>query len=463
MNLIGLSLVGLCLVSVCSAFPANCKDLQIDDISDCETTEYEEYRTCIEEHRTSRAKRQAVLCPSMIVEPVIHTVAPYEILIPVEPLSVAVKPEPLPNHPLLKSLDRTVIVQPGADGADSSENSVQYRVPLNVTTVIRLTNVVNNTNLIHMPTTLNNTNVNNIHVYANLTETAANESGSETCCTAVRAKNCSPSTDGVRCSHQKYHTCGPQCTAPVVHVQQRKRCNRETGGCQEKNAYVPQPSMQTCVYIDDWPYVACGKVANMSVICAGCYDHYGEGYEAFHGHGQIADHCRGCYDDAFDVGPLYRRGPVLRPFYYHQPPCFLTRSCPERYEDCGYGCYGHDQIDPVWGMPDSDPFDPVLDASNTIFYNPDDVRAPTNETSDWGVPVVKCAEVKDGKTVTLRNCTDSIGNPYMAVSVPVPYTMQQSATQNTKGEDAEETEYFSGDDLLNNDTVAFEEYSDDED
>uniref|UniRef100_A0A1B0D4W9 Uncharacterized protein n=1 Tax=Phlebotomus papatasi TaxID=29031 RepID=A0A1B0D4W9_PHLPP len=96
-----------------------------------------------------------------------------------------------------------------------------------------------------------------------------------------------------------------------------------------------------------WPYVTCG--GHRESFCEGCYEHYGYGYDSYYGgHGP---ECHGCYDDGFEYGPMYRRGPVLRPYYYHEPPCFLTGTCYDGYDlECGYGCYGHEYIDPAWGF-----------------------------------------------------------------------------------------------------------------
>uniref|UniRef100_A0A182JSF4 Uncharacterized protein n=1 Tax=Anopheles christyi TaxID=43041 RepID=A0A182JSF4_9DIPT len=426
MNLIGIVALVTVLAGSLNAAPSPCEVSSLEDTV-CQQTEYEAYRDCIEELKETRHKRQTMLCPPAIVEPVVHTVKPFEVLVPVKPL-------PAVKKPMLKSLDRTVIIRPDLDqiddGAEEDENSVHYRVPVNVTTVIRLTNIVNNTNHIHMPTTLNNTNVNNIHVYTNLTEAARDDDGDAAeparCCTAVRPKSCHTSTQGVRCKHHKFKTCGPQCTSNIIHVQMRKRCNRNTGECKEKIAYVPQPEKPTCVYVDEWPFVVCGKLANMSVICAGCYDHYGYGHEAFNGNGRMQNQCRGCYDDAFDVGPRYRRGPVLRPFYYHQPPCFLAGNCAESYEDCGFGCYGHDRIDPVWGAPSVEQsFDPALDPSNVIYYDSNDFEVSNEVSDDWGVPTAKCAVVSDGSNITVKNCTQGVDNPYMAAPAKHPHYRQK--------------------------------------
>uniref|UniRef100_A0A182NRJ2 Uncharacterized protein n=1 Tax=Anopheles dirus TaxID=7168 RepID=A0A182NRJ2_9DIPT len=470
MNLIGIVIVAICFAGSFQVAPAPC-DEPHEENSVCDQTEYTAYRDCIEERKALRQKRLAVSCPPAIVEPVIHTVKPFEMLVPVEPL-------PVVKSPALKSLDRTIIVRPDSNqiddgGADDYENSVHYRVPINVTTVIRLTNIVNNTNHIHMPTTLNNTNVNNIHVYTNLTEESRDEpvaSEPERCCTVVRPKTCHSSTQGVRCRHRKFRSCGAQCTSDVIHVQKRRRCHRETGKCEQKIAYVPQPKNQACVYIDDWPFVVCGKLANMSVICAGCYDHYGAGYEAHNGHSRMQDQCRGCYDDAFDVGPKYRRGPVLRPFHYHQAPCFIQGNCADSYEDCRYGCYGHDRIDPAWGDERVDPFDPTFDSHNTIYYDSDDMRVSDEESDDWGVPSAKCAVVTDGATITVKNCTDGIDNPYMAAPTSYPHYKQISvksktttALPSTTDNEEELGEDGSGGDYVLSTDVSFVEEYDDED
>uniref|UniRef100_A0A182W0Y5 Uncharacterized protein n=1 Tax=Anopheles minimus TaxID=112268 RepID=A0A182W0Y5_9DIPT len=428
MNLKGLVIVVICL-SGNSVNGSPCIDLQYSGEKVCEQTEYEAYRDCIEELKLSRQKRQAIFCPPLVVEPVIQTEKPFSILVPVKPLAVK-------RVPMLKDLDRTIIVRPDSNqidaGPEDDENSVQYRVPVNVTTVIRLTNIVNNTNHIHMPTTLNNTNVNNIHVYTNLTEAADTESKPEpACCTAVRPKTCQTSTQGIHCKHHKFQTCGPHCTSKVIHIQKRTRCNRNTGECKEKVAYVPQPEKPTCVYIDDWPYVVCGKLANMTAICAGCYDHYGYGYEAFNGHSRMQDHCRGCYDDAFDVGPKYRRGPVLRPFYYHQAPCYIAGDCADSYDNCAFGCYGHDQIDPAWGNMGRQSFDPMLDPPNTVYNDSDDFYVSNEISDDWGVPTNKCAVVTDGTTIAVKNCTQGIDNPYIAAPASNPHYVAKWVEKNS--------------------------------
>ncbi|XP_052890517.1 uncharacterized protein LOC128298775 [Anopheles moucheti] len=478
MNIIVLVTVAICLSgSSLDGAPTPC-DLQNAEDTVCEQTEYEAYRDCIEAAKVHREKRQAYPCLPRIIKPIIQTAQPFEVLVPVKP--VRILPVEPTRKPMLKDMDRTVIIAPDSNQIDDEtedyENVVHYRVPVNVTTVIRLTNVVNNTNHIHVPTTLNNTNVNNIHLYTNLTdgipddgiEPNRTDSSNDPCCTAVRPKSCYSSSHGIRCMHHKFQTCGTQCTAKVIHIQRRKRCNRSTDECKVKIAYVPQPEKPTCVYVDDWPFVVCGKLANMSVICAGCYDHYGVGYEAFNGHSRMRDECRGCYDDAFDVGPRYRRGPVLRPFYYHKAPCFVTGDCADSYENCAPGCYGHDQIDPAWGKGDMQSFDPAFDSSNVVYTDPDDFRVSNEVSDDWGVPTAKCAVVTDGTTVTIKNCTQGIDNPYMAAPVSHPHYKQKiektkptTSTTTTAmliTDDEMYGSFNSGDGVTNNDLFFGDDY-----
>lgn len=428
---IGVVLALATLLGVGHAAPNPCEDQ--DRI--CNETQYEEYRQCIEESKAIRRKRQT-LCEqlaqlqeggtamlfdasqsdeSVVVLPSVQVIPALESVKTVEPIDSNDIPELDPPSIALKTLNRKVIIQ-----GDDEDEEYEYQVPTNVTTVIRLTNVVNNTNVVNVPTHVNTTNVNNIHIYSNITgvgdDVPVSGEQEEKCCTAVRPKTCHASTQGFKCQHKKFRTCGPQCTSKIVHVQRRKRCDRE-GNCKEKLAYVPQPEKPKCVYIDQWPFVACGKPANMEVICDGCYDHYGYGYDSFNG--PVPPQCRGCYDDAFDQGPLYRRGPVMQPFYYHEPPCYITGSCPPAYGDCGYGCFGHQMVDPAWGYQPS-PYDPPLDSSNTGYFDEDPVSINGTDT-DWGVPVHKCTVVSDDNTISVQNCTSGVDNQYAAAPSSYPY------------------------------------------
>lgn len=424
------SVLATLLVAVYSA-PNPCENFSEGLV--CNETHYERYRQCIEESKTVRQKRQS-LCEQLaklqegstlveaaqadeavVVLPSVQVIPALESVKTVDPIETNDIPDLDPPSIELKALNRKVIIQ-----GDDEDEEYEYHVPTNVTTVIRLTNVVNNTNVVNVPTHVNTTNVNNIHIYSNITGVGDDQPASgeeaEKCCTAVRPKTCHASTQGFKCQHKKFRTCGPQCTSKIVHVQRRKRCD-SNGNCKEKLAYVPQPEKPTCVYIDQWPFIACGKPANMEVICDGCYDHYGYGYDAFNG--PVPAQCRGCYDDAIDQGPLYRRGPVLQPFYYHEPPCYLTGSCPPAYGDCGYGCFGHQMIDPAWG-PQASQYDPMMDPSNTGYYE-EDLQLSNGTDTDWGVPVHKCTVVSEDNTISVQNCTSGVDNQYAAAPSNYPY------------------------------------------
>lgn len=92
----------------------------------------------------------------------------------------------------------------------------------NITTIIRLTNIINNTNEINMPTTINNTNVNNIHVFNNKSSETGGQFGmgytaNGPCCFKVQQKSCIKSTSGPRCHHKRSKVCGEQCTSRIIH------------------------------------------------------------------------------------------------------------------------------------------------------------------------------------------------------------------------------------------------------
>ncbi|XP_055609406.1 uncharacterized protein LOC129756520 isoform X2 [Uranotaenia lowii] len=437
--------------------PDPCENLTTERV--CNETQYELYRDCIEETKELRKKRQTMCpyaliqqdapytastnwyetdeeslqttgLPENIVPPIVHVIPAWQNVITVEPVDSNnipdndIQSDPIDDDEVvddeppqaLKSLKRRIIVQGEGDEA------LEYHVPTNVTTVIRLTNVVNNTNIVNAPTNVNTTNVNNIHIYANLTE-GEPEPKPEKCCTAVRPKTCSASTQGVRCQHKKFKLCGPKCTSDVMHVQRKKRCDAN-GNCQEKISYIPQPEKPVCVYIDQWPFVACGKPANMKVICDGCYDHYGQDLAEFNG-GPMPEQCRACYDDGFQYGPMYRRGPVMRPFYSHEPPCQFSGNCPSSYQDWGYP-------NQAWSQPS--PYDPAMDESNTFYYDQAEPTITNDTESDWGIPVHKCTVVSDDNTISVQNCTNTVENQYAAAPASYPYynSPQFGAKSNTK-------------------------------
>lgn len=122
-----------------------------------------------------------------------------------------------PPRPLIK---RNLIIE----GNNETHYYKGYLEPFsNITTIIRLTNIINNTNEINMPTTVNNTNVNNVHIFNNKSsETGGNfgmgytKEGS--CCFKVQPKSCTTSTSGPRCHHKRSKVCGEQCTARIIHA-----------------------------------------------------------------------------------------------------------------------------------------------------------------------------------------------------------------------------------------------------
>jgi hypothetical protein len=114
----------------------------------------------------------------------------------------------------------------------------------NITTVIRLTNLIKNENIINMPTTLNNTNINNIHIYHNKTSEEGgkfglgfNEDGP--CCFAVEPKVCKQSTAGTKCRHKKKKVCGHQCTSKIIHPKKNSCSYTATHIICPNNQYQP--------------------------------------------------------------------------------------------------------------------------------------------------------------------------------------------------------------------------------
>lgn len=140
------------------------------------------------------------------------------------------------NDPPRKLIERNIIIE--------NDNETQYyrgfvESAANITTIIRLTNLINNTNIVNMPTTLNNTNINNIHVYQNKTSNQGGKFGlgydeNGSCCYSSEPKSCKQSTTGPKCRYKKHKVCGRQCTRKVIH-----------------------PKRNGCNNIPQWPYVAC--------------------------------------------------------------------------------------------------------------------------------------------------------------------------------------------------------------
>lgn len=197
----------------------------------------------------------------------------------------------------------------------------------NITTVIHLNNVINNTNLINLPINVNNTVFNNITneggqtggYYVGGGGGHIQQQSKEGCCTTVGPRQCIPQTEYpfTRCFHLRQKTCGPMCTAPIVHYQKHEVCDSEQQQpCHQQIVYVPQPQPK-CAYHSTWPYVTCG---NSQVSCDGCYDHYIKRED-------LTKCSNYCYDDGYGAGPYYRQGPYYRPGYAHVPSCWQTGTC----------------------------------------------------------------------------------------------------------------------------------------
>lgn len=317
--------------------------------------------------------------------------------------------EQCPTCPILTKVDPIIgnhvinrnYVVLNENGTEGEKFSVKHLSGANYTTIIRLSNVINNTNIVKVPTVVNSTNINHIKVFANSSNEGDGPFGlgmndkSEPCCYVVHPKTCRFSTNsgGYRCHHRRHKTCGVQCRSRQIHAQTRSRCNPDFG-CQRRVAYIPQPR-PSYYYTNYWPYV--GVRGSRHYSCAGCYDHYGYGYSSYYSRDMD---CNGCYHDAFNYGPLYRRGPVFRPFYYHEPPCYFSGHCSySGYYQSEFGHFGHELIDPVFGP----------------IYDDDTSENDSNDTvSDWGVVLSKCKVVSGNDTVTLENCTLAKDNPFAA-------------------------------------------------
>ena len=222
-----------------------CDLVDLADIQKCEDNDKE----CVTNSEKKREKRQTLcdsnptcgFCGSLIPDEQANDdiVAP-EIVLPIElsisdlklneTINVDLNSEPL------NLVERNIIIE--------NDNETQYyrgfiESSANITTVIRLTNVIENHNIINMPTTLNNTNVNKIHIYQNKTSNEGgkfglgyNEKGS--CCFSVEPKSCRQSTAGTKCRHRRQRVCGRQCTKKIIH-----------------------PKRTACTYMQQWPYVSC--------------------------------------------------------------------------------------------------------------------------------------------------------------------------------------------------------------
>lgn len=324
-----------------------------------------------------------------------------------------------------------------SNSAITVENMSQYApVPIqpapNVTTIIRLTNIINNTNIVNAPTTLNNTNINNINLGTNVTSKSINsEVENEKCCYVVRPRVCQNTLDSenktlTRCINRQHRTCGKICTSKTLHAQVRQPCNGPPSTCAPSVAYIPQPTPR-CVYQPQWPYVRCGIFENRN--CKGCYDHYGYGFENYHGN--LAPSCVGCYDDGYNLESLYRQGPYYRPGYYHTPPVYLGGDSQLVVEKCGLGgCFGNELIDPVFGVPSYSPYSTSVSQFANYYQNPSINYIPA---LPYYAPVVRPIQAQNNtlnfETVEqwyeyLDNTTNNTPYPYPPINYNSPQYVQ---------------------------------------
>lgn len=331
-----------------------------------------------QEFRPAQQVQQTVMQPAQSVQYVQQVVDPI-VQQSVQPSYV----EPIVTQDVVDPMIQQVVEQPryilqaNPDDINRNveiigENSTTYqhseRIPAarNITTVIKLNNYINNTNHINVPTHINTTNINNITVFTNFTDSfGLGATAKGPCCFAVQPKRCHTSPVGPRCHHKRHKTCGQQCTARTIHVR---------AGHSGRVNYVPQPSPK-CIYTDNWPYVNCGH--RRRDPCDGCYD---DPYYA------PPPHCNGCYDDGFEYGQLYRRGPVLRPYYQPQAPCYLSGAC--EYDDYDYGS----------GQPE--------------MYDDSEPSNSTEVEGELGTVLHKCRVVSDDGSISIKNCTVEQDNPY---------------------------------------------------
>lgn len=207
----------------------------------------------------------------------------------------------------------------------------------NITTIIHLQNTINNTNLIDVPITVNNTNVNNITLESgDISATIGGGAGGaivggggiidtpkQSCCHLIGQRQCVyiPDPPYSKCFHVRSKHCGKVCHASTVHVQKHEICDvneeHRQPSCREEVIYIPQPRPR-CFHQQKWPYVSCGM---LEAECGGCYAHHSTNTAYTGG-------CPGaCFDDGYDIGPMYRQGPFYRPGYSAVPSCYQMGNC----------------------------------------------------------------------------------------------------------------------------------------
>lgn len=430
MRLITQVAVLLVIVKLAKSAPDPCM-LESEE-SACDQTDYEAYKQCIhnESKNEVRKKRQSP-CPQNNLESLISIKencqrANFDCRIacgedekcqsqcPVCPINVD---ELIASSNSTGEGHRTIIVE-SDQNVDKFET---INAAGNITTVIRLTNIINTTSSFTDLPQVDNGNDKLMNETGGEFGLGFNANGS--CCFAVHPKTCTSTSSGRRCHHRREKVCGKLCTARVIHAQVRKRCN--SNGCHKKISYVPQPKPPKCVHTRKWPYVACGQ--SYSSSCDGCYDHYSDAHSK---NDNNEDDCDGCYDDGFEYGPLYRQGPVLRPYFYHVPPCYIIGACfaypiSDGYFDhySGRG-FSHKRRHHDDNDDEEMDFEDVEDAE----YDLEKSTVPANKTDDvaddWAIEIHKCKVVSDNGTIEIRNCTteDIEENPYAgAPSEDIPF------------------------------------------
>lgn len=429
MKLVTKVAVLLILVKLAKSAPDPCM-LESEE-SACDQTDYEAYKECVHNELKNevRRKRQSP-CPQNNLESLVSIKencqrANFDCRIgcgndencqsqcPVCPINVD---ELIASNNNTEEMHRTIIVE-------NDQNVDTFRTTVdatgNITTVIRLTNIINTNSSVSDQPSVDSGIDNLTNETGGEFGLGANVNGS--CCYVVHPKTCTSTSNGRRCHHRREKVCGKICTAKVVHVQARKRCN--SNGCHKKISYIPQPKPPKCIHTRKWPYVACGHAYTSS--CDGCYDHYDDDDDA-----NVKDDdndCDGCYDDGFDSGPLYRQGPVFRPYFYHVPPCYIVGSCIPYAISGGYGYFGgnynhrrrhHEEYD-----DEEIDFEDVDDVDSPKPTVPPNKTETEDVADDWAIEMHKCKVVSDNGTIEIRNCTseDIEENPYAGAPPEVDF------------------------------------------
>lgn len=248
----------------------------------------------------------------------------------------------------------------------------------NVTTIIHLNNVINNTNIIDVPININNTNDQNITLYTAEGNTNTKVEQKEQCCTVIGPRQC-VSYPTTKCFHYRSKQCGAYCTADIVHREEKQVCESYYPGapvnCKQQVYYIPQPTPR-CVYQSAWPYVSC-SIQRQNVGCDGCYSHYVD--QSSSNYIQCPSQC---YDQGYQVGSMYRQGPVYRPMYYHAPQSYNVMNY-------GYPPYqqGYVAYQPAVGTYQAQP----VQGAYQYYPQPGGVQQefviPGNATSDGWIPL----------------------------------------------------------------------------